>query len=81
MRKKFRILDNELSTEGRKAFHPLYYRIEQQHCILFGLISLWSSPDFAPPHYFTRYSEAEMAILQHYPTAVIIDETTVDIYG
>lgn len=62
--KKFRIVRNELSKEGENAFHPLRYRIEQRHCILFGLISWWISPEFAPPHNFETPDEAFNKIIE-----------------
>ncbi len=55
--KKFRIVRNELSKEGENAFHPLRYRIEQRHTILF-FFHWWTSPEFAPPHNFETPDEA-----------------------
>lgn len=73
MKKKFRIVRNNLSEEGEKAFHPLRYKIEQRRTILF-FIHLWSTPDFGPPHNFEHSLEAVNHIKEHYPNAVIYDD-------
>ena len=70
MRKRFRIVNNELSTEGKKAFHPLWYRIEQRHTLLF-FFHWWGTPEFRPPHYFEKYQDAERYIREYYPNAII----------
>jgi len=70
MRKRFRIVNNELSEEGKKAFHPLWYKIEQRHTLLF-FFHWWGTPEFAPPHYFEKYQDAERHIREYYPNAII----------
>jgi hypothetical protein len=72
--KKFRIVRNNLSSEGEKAFRPLRFRIEQYHHLLFGLIHWWETPEFAPPHNFEATWEAAYAIWEHYPDAVIYEK-------
>lgn len=70
--KKFRIVRNELSEEiEREAFHPLRWKIEQKYSIFLGMISLWGTPDFAPPHDFEHVAEAANAIWKHYPKAKV----------
>lgn len=71
MKKKFRIVKNDLSEEGQKAYHPYWYRIEQRHSILFGLIKWWISPEFAPPHNFESVDEALKYILDQCPKAIV----------
>lgn len=68
--KKFRIVKNDLACP--EAFHPLWYRIEQRHTLLFFL-HWWSSPEFAPPHNFEKVSEAVKAIKDEYPNSIIYD--------
>lgn len=70
MRKRFRIVNNELSEEGKKAFHPLWYKIEQRHTLLF-FFHWWGTPEFAPPHYFEQRQEAEEYIRKYHPNAII----------
>lgn len=72
MRKVFRIIKNELSEEGAKSFHPLWYRIEQRHTFLF-FIHFWSSPEFAPPHLFENDCDAMRQIKERYPNAIVYD--------
>ena len=72
MRKKFRIVWNELSKEGLKAFHPLRYRIEQRYTLLF-FIHWWDAPMFAPPHNFEFVRDAVKHIKEHFPNAIIYD--------
>lgn len=72
MRKVFRIIKNELSKEGAKAFHPLWYRIEQRHTLLF-FIHWWGTPSFAPPHLFENDCAAMNHIKEHYPNAIVYD--------
>ena len=72
MRKVFRIIKNELSEEGMKAFHPLWYRIEQRHTILFFL-HWWGTPFFKPPHLFENDCDAMKHIIKHCPNAVVYD--------
>jgi hypothetical protein len=72
MRKVFRIIKNELSEEGTKAFHPLWYRIEQRHTVLF-FIRWWGTPSFAPPHLFENDCDAMKHIKKHYPNAIVYD--------
>ena len=69
-RKHFRIIKNELSEEGAKAFHPLWYRIEQRYTILF-FIHWWSAPTFAPPHLHNSYVDAYDYIKEQCPNAII----------
>lgn len=75
MRKKFRIVKNELSEEGLKAFHPLRYRIEQRHTILF-FIHWWGTPEFEPPHLFENDCDAMKHIKKHHPNAVVYEKDT-----
>ena len=70
MSKLFRIVRNNLSKEGAKAFHPLRYRIEQRYTLLF-IIHWWGTPVFEPPHNFEDISGAMNHILKHYPNAFI----------
>ena len=72
MRKVFRIIKNELSEEGVKAFHPLWYRIEQRRTILFFL-HWWGTPSFAPPHMFENDCDAMHCIKRHYQNAIVYD--------
>lgn len=72
MRKVFRITKNELSEEGAKAFHPLWYRIEQRHTLLF-FIHWWGTPSFAPPHLFENDCDAMKHIKVRYPNAIVYD--------
>ena len=72
MRKKFRIVKNELSEEGLKAFHPPRYRIEQRHTFLF-FIHWWGTPSFEPPHLFENDCYAMKYITKHYPNAIVYD--------
>ena len=73
MKKIFRIIDNPLSEEGTKAFHPLWYKVEQKHYILFGLVSWWGTPYFAPPHYFENDCDAIRYIKEQCPNSVVYD--------
>lgn len=70
MRKIFRIVKNNLACP--EAFHPLWYRIEQRHTILF-FIHWWSTPEFEPPHNFERDGDAFKCIKEHYPDAIVYD--------
>lgn len=70
MRKKFRIVKNDLACP--EAFHPLWYRIEQRHTILF-FIHWWDTPEFEPPHNFEKTKNAVKHIKEHYPNAIIYD--------
>ena len=70
MRKKFRIVKNDLACP--EAFHPLWYRIEQRHTILF-FIHWWSTPEFEPPHNFENVGDAIEHIKEHYQNAVVYD--------
>jgi hypothetical protein len=72
MRKVFRIIKNELSEEGAKAFHPLWYKIEQRHTLLF-FIHWWGTPSFEPPHVFENDCAAVKKIMKHYPDAIVYD--------
>lgn len=72
IRKKFRIVKNELSEEGLKAFHPLRYRIEQRYTLLF-FIHWWGTPTFEPPHNFEHDYDALKHIKEHYPNAIVYD--------
>ena len=71
MRKTFRIVRNNLSEEGEKAYHPLRYRVEQKYSLLF--LHFWGTPQFPPGHNFTTYLNAKRAIWDIYPNAIIID--------
>lgn len=73
--KKFRIVRQKLSDRGEKAFHPLRYRIEQRHCLLFGLVSWWSTPEFGPPHLFERPDDAMTKISEECPRCDIYFKT------
>ena len=68
--KRFRIVRNNLSEEAENAYHPLRWRIEQRHTILF-FIHWWSTPDFEPPHNFEYSFQASSAIMEHCPKAII----------
>lgn len=70
MKKVFRIVKNDLSEEGKKAFFSLRYRIEQRHTILF-FIHWWSTPEFAPPYTFEYLGNALKHIFLHCPNALI----------
>ena len=72
MKKIFRIVRNELSEEGQKAYKPLWYRIEQRHTLLFFL-HFWTTPEFEPPHYFNNDCDAMKCIKEHYPDAIVFD--------
>lgn len=72
LRKKFRIVNNELTEEGKKAFHPYWYRIEQRHTLLF-FFHWWGTPTFEPPHYFEKVCDAMKHIKNHYPNAIVYD--------
>ena len=74
MRKKFRIVHNKLSEEGKKAFHALLYRIEQRYTILF-FIHWWGTPSFEPPHNFEFTCDAIRHIKKHYSKAIIYSGT------
>ena len=60
MRKVFRIIKNELTEEGKKAFHPYWYKIEQRHTLLF-FVHWWGTPTFEPPHYFEIASQVSQS--------------------
>lgn len=57
-----------------KVRGAVYYRyeVEQRRTILF-FIHFWSSPEFAPPHWFDNAEEAAKYILEECPNAVILD--------
>lgn len=48
------------------------FLLEQRHTLLF-FFHVWSSPEFAPPHWFQTIKEAENCVLEMYPNAVIFD--------
>ena len=70
MRKKFRIVNNEIHCP--EAFHPLWFRIEQRHTIFF-FIHFWGTPEFEPPHNFEKTNDAVKHIKEHYPNAIVYD--------
>ena len=70
--KEFRIVKNDLSEEAKKAFQPLYYRIEQRYTLLF-FFHWWGTPEFEPPHNFYNDCDAMKHIKEHYPNAVVYD--------
>ena len=70
MRKTFRIVRNDLACP--EAFHPLWYRIEQRHTILF-FFHWWSTPEFEPPHNFENDCDAMKYIKEHYSDAIVYD--------
>ena len=72
MRKVFRIIKNELSEEGAKASHPLWYRIEQRHTLLF-FFHWWGTPSFEPPYLFVNDCDAIKYIKEYYPNAIVYD--------
>ena len=70
MRKIFRIIKNDLACP--EAYHPLWYRIEQRHTILF-FIHWWSTPEFEPPHNFENDCNAMKCIKAYHPDAIVYD--------
>ena len=79
MRKVFRIIKNELSKEGEKAFHALRYKIEQRYTLLF-FIHWWGTPSFEPPHLFENDCDAMKFIKKHYPNAIVYDYYSENIF-
>ena len=48
------------------------FLLEQRHTLLF-IFHFWSSPEFAPPHWFENVEEAAKHVLEECPNAVILD--------
>lgn len=71
LKKKFRIIKNELSEEGAKAYHPLWYKIEERYTLFF-FIHWWGTPSFAPPHLHETYEKAYQYLKEQRKNAIII---------
>lgn len=62
----------------RKTYKIIYdsksdrYYIKQRFSILFGLFKWYDSPNFTPPHWFTREDKAIQYIEEHSINPIII---------
>lgn len=70
MRKKFRIVNNEIHCS--EPFHPFRYRIEQRYTILF-FFHWWDTPNLEHPHNFEFVRDAIKHIKEYFPKAIIYD--------